>query len=122
MGTDGTFALARPKLLTKRFRSGHVAFVGGKQDAADGGDDRVTAVRETREELDLDLTDSRYYSIFGRLNDRPVFRHPSHPEGKRMLMAVSTFVYSWHSGSSSQIKHAAAEVQHVVWVPLRRIF
>jgi 8-oxo-dGTP pyrophosphatase MutT (NUDIX family) len=35
--------------------SGQVAFAGGKQDAADGGSDLATALRECREELGLDL-------------------------------------------------------------------
>ncbi len=48
-------------LLTLRSRKlkshpGQVSFPGGKQDASDGGDDILTALRETKEEVGLDYT------------------------------------------------------------------
>jgi len=69
--------------------SGHVAFPGGRREAADATlfD---TAVRETREELDLDLTNGRYLGALGDVGPvsrssplivRPfVFHLPTLPE------------------------------------------
>ena len=45
-------------LRSKKLKSypGKVSFPGGKQDASDGGDDILTALRETKEEVGLDYT------------------------------------------------------------------
>ena len=50
--------------------SGHLAFPGGGRDAEDG-DDRATAIRETREEIGLELTPERAISV-GNLAERVV--------------------------------------------------
>jgi len=51
--------------------SGHVAFPGGKQDPEDE-DDQATAVREAKEELNLDLDESGRFHFLGYLPDRPI--------------------------------------------------
>lgn len=49
--------------------SGHVAFPGGKRDFdQDGHSASLTAIRETREEIGIDLTPKKYAYI-GRLDD-----------------------------------------------------
>eukprot|EP00533_Pseudo-nitzschia_delicatissima_P006003 CAMPEP_0116085930 /NCGR_PEP_ID=MMETSP0327-20121206/4584_1 /TAXON_ID=44447 /ORGANISM="Pseudo-nitzschia delicatissima, Strain B596" /LENGTH=423 /DNA_ID=CAMNT_0003576947 /DNA_START=1461 /DNA_END=2729 /DNA_ORIENTATION=- len=47
-------------LRSKKLKShpGQVSFPGGKQDPSDGGDDVVTALRETKEEVGLDYTNA----------------------------------------------------------------
>ncbi len=50
--------------------SGHTALPGGRRDAPDA-DDRATAIRETQEEVGLDLTRSDYLCV-GNLPERVV--------------------------------------------------
>ena len=51
--------------------SGNVAFPGGKQDPDDGDDDERTAMRETQEEVGLDLHSWRR---LGRLTEESLRR------------------------------------------------
>ena len=51
--------------------SGNVAFPGGKQDPDDGDDDERTAMRETQEEVGLDLHSWRR---LGRLTEDKTIR------------------------------------------------
>ena len=51
--------------------SGNVALPGGKQDEQDRGDDYETAVRETREEVGIDLDDSEFMYL-GQMDDRKI--------------------------------------------------
>lgn len=87
--------------------SGHVAFPGGRQDPVDA-DLAATAVRETREEVGLDL--ALHGEPIGRLSDLPAVAR-----GKRVGMTISPFVWA--------IDHHVdltpnEEVAETIWAPL----
>ena len=67
--------------------SGQVSFPGGKQDVADGGCDRSTAVRETFEEIGVDLRAPRFVYL-GQIDDRSAFSR-----GTKVDLSISTFVF-----------------------------
>jgi 8-oxo-dGTP pyrophosphatase MutT (NUDIX family) len=86
--------------------SGHLAFPGGGVEAADSGDLRRTAERETFEEVELSL-DRAFF--LGRLDD----------VGASLLpVVVSAFVYAVDDTVSTQPN---AEVQRAFWVPLAHL-
>jgi 8-oxo-dGTP pyrophosphatase MutT (NUDIX family) len=66
--------------------SGNVALPGGRQDPADGLDDEATAIRETREEVGLDLTAAGWERL-GRLVDDRII----HAAGRKMAVAMLGF-------------------------------
>lgn len=63
--------------------SGHISLPGGGYHASDG-DLRVTAIRETREELGIDLTAAR---LLGKLD-------PLHPMSGRSGIEVTPFLFA----------------------------
>src|SRR5207248_637661 len=65
--------------------SGHMALPGGRQDAADS-DLRATAVRETREEVGIDL--ARHGELLGTLDDLRAVGH-----GRPLDLVITPFVY-----------------------------
>ncbi len=83
--------------------SGHICFPGGKIENGDR-DPRTAAERETREEIGLDLRDSRY---LGRLSDISGARIPVH---------VSCFVY--RTDESGPFRLMDEEVEEAFWVSL----
>lgn len=67
--------------------SGHVGFPGGRQDVKkDGRDDMRTAIRETKEEIGIDLSSPRF-RLIGQLDDRPLY----HWFSKRIIVILSAF-------------------------------
>lgn len=86
--------------------SGHMAFPGGKVDESDG--DALSAVlRETREEIGLDL--EAHARRLGRLSDvRAVGR------GRPLSMVISPFVFELTTTPELTTNY---EVEAVVWVP-----
>lgn len=94
-------------LLIRRARShgdpwsGHVAFPGGRVDAADAGP-RHAAEREALEEVGIDLTAAER---LGRLDDL---------EGRAIPIVVSAFVYAIEGEPELSLSH---EVVAADWVP-----
>jgi 8-oxo-dGTP pyrophosphatase MutT (NUDIX family) len=90
--------------------SGQMAFPGGR--ASDNDHDSLaTAVRETNEELGIDLVDSL---LLGRLSDVE-----GGPRGTRQRLTVTPYVF-WISGQRpmSDPNH---EVAGVIWVPVSEL-
>lgn len=92
--------------------SGHMAFPGGQRDAADP-DLLATALRETREEIGLDLAHDG--QLLGRLDDIDAMAR-----GRRVGMAITPFVFELQSDPPLRLE--AGEVADAVWTPLRPLF
>jgi 8-oxo-dGTP pyrophosphatase MutT (NUDIX family) len=87
--------------------SGHMAFPGGHIDPSDGGP-LGAALRETREELSLDL--DRDARLLGRLSEVRTHLRAGH-----VPHSVTPFVFAL----TRQVSFTpSAEVQEALWVPL----
>ena len=87
--------------------SGHMAFPGGRHDPADL--DLVdTAIRETREEVGLEL---RRADAIGRLDDFQAVAR-----GRRIAMIIAPFVF--HLPNDAALSVNPREVTEAVWTPL----
>ncbi len=87
--------------------SGHMAFPGGRVEEGDR-DSLAAAVRETREEVGLELDSSG--TLLGRLSDVPAVGR-----GRPMSLVVEPFVFVVEDRPVLDPNH---EVADVVWVPL----
>src|SRR5215813_1876649 len=88
--------------------SGHMAFPGGRRDPGDA-DVIATAVRETREEVGIDLSIDA--SPIGRLDElRAIARQ------RPLDLVISPVVFVLHGPVSLTLNHR--EVEGAVWVPL----
>ena len=85
--------------------SGDLGFPGGKVEASDR-DARLTAERETREEIGLDLGGSRY---LGQLSDIA---------GAHVPVTVSCFVYGLTGAAPLRL---GDEVRSTFWTPLEQL-
>ncbi|KAK3636626.1 hypothetical protein LTR56_014099 [Elasticomyces elasticus] len=92
----------------------HIALPGGKRDPSDPSDAAV-AVRETWEEVGLDLT--TYAIPCGNLPQRLVTTH----WGKKPLMVLCPYVYLLHTHHIPPLKLQPTEVAATHWVPLRSL-
>ncbi|KAH9949429.1 hypothetical protein B0H21DRAFT_786614 [Amylocystis lapponica] len=88
----------------------HVAFPGGKTEEGDEGG-LYTAMRQTWEEIGLDLAESDYTTI-GQLDDREI----TTSLGKRLLMVLSPFVFLQLSPRTTPVDPAPGTALH--WIPL----
>lgn len=88
--------------------SGHMAFPGGREEP---GDESLlaTAIRETREELSLDLT--RAGRVVGRLDDLPAMAR-----GRRVPMTIAPFVFELTS--DAELVYDSGEVAEAIWAPI----
>ncbi|GAA5913973.1 hypothetical protein JCM5296_006716 [Sporobolomyces johnsonii] len=92
--------------------SGHVAFPGGRQEPEDESAE-FTALRETWEEVGLDLAEKEWISI-GQLDDREI----TTSLGKRLLMILSPFVFLHTSPHAPLPELQETEVASAHWIPL----
>lgn len=91
--------------------SGHMAFPGGKKDNVDV-DDKGTAIRETLEEIGLNLEECGKY--IGRLNQLRVQK-----SGIQLDFAISPFVF--FLSEDEDLKLDKSEVERVHWIPFEHI-
>ncbi|WFD32433.1 hypothetical protein MSPP1_003480 [Malassezia sp. CBS 17886] len=96
--------------------SAHMAFPGGRRDEEDESG-LYTAMRETWEEVGIDLAESDYLSI-GHLEDREI----TSSLGKRLLMILSPYVFLQLSPFSQTPNLQPSEVASLHWVPLALLY
>lgn len=87
--------------------SGHMAFPGGRVDDGDQGP-VAAAIRETREELALDLDVEG--ELIGRLSDVPAVGR-----GRPLPLVIEPYLFQIHGDPELVPNH---EVAAVVWVPV----
>ncbi|CAO3643720.1 unnamed protein product [Cunninghamella blakesleeana] len=92
--------------------SGHVAFIGGKNEPGESDDD--TVIREVKEEIGLDLDDKNAFIKLGRLDDREIIS----TYNKKLLMILVPFVYLQIVPHTPKMELQTDEVASVEWVPL----
>ncbi|KAJ3338385.1 hypothetical protein HDU93_009550 [Gonapodya sp. JEL0774] len=95
--------------------SGHIAWPGGRQEG--GETDKVTAVRETYEEIGLDLTDAKAFSYVGEIDQREVKAFT----GSRKWMTISCFVYIQIIPETPEMRLQKSEIAESFWVPLHHL-
>ncbi|GAA5798612.1 hypothetical protein HPULCUR_004017 [Helicostylum pulchrum] len=91
--------------------SGHVSFVGGKNEPNETDEDTVK--REVMEEIGIDLNTSDYIPV-GKLDEREI----SSIKDNKLLMILIPFVYLQVVPESPRFKLQESEVAAVQWVPL----
>lgn len=110
LASDGHILLTQ-RSMHLRSHPGEVCFPGGKQDVVDQGDDWKTALRETKEEVGLDLERMAPVERVARLRTLESLGH----------LCVTPLILFCHQSSleiSSLIQINPMEVDHYFWVPL----
>lgn len=87
--------------------SGHIAFPGGRADASDAGL-LATAVRETREEVGIDL--DAHGTLLAELPELPAIAR-----GKHAGLLITPFVFAL--GREEELIFDHAEVAEALWAP-----
>ena len=93
--------------------SGHMAFPGGRRDPADA-DLYVTAVRETREEVGIDL--ATHGTLLGRLADTPAM-----VRSRRSGLVVTPFVFALGPLQPDALVFDPEEVAEALWAPIAKL-
>jgi 8-oxo-dGTP pyrophosphatase MutT (NUDIX family) len=108
--------------------SGHIGFPGGRREEADDGD-LGAALRETREELGIDLCDDVAYRLLGQLDDEAI---PASRAGRKGGV-LSSFVFLQRppvadghdtlgeGATAPPMVLDAAEVAACLWVPVESL-
>ncbi|KAI0067935.1 hypothetical protein BV25DRAFT_893271 [Artomyces pyxidatus] len=121
-----THPSARPEILFLRrakpdtedvnanTRDAHVAFPGGRMEDGDEGG-LYTAMRQTWEEIGLDLAESDYTCV-GQLDDREI----TTSLGKRLLMILSPYVFLQLSPTEPPTDPIPETSLH--WIPLSALY
>ncbi|KAI0793283.1 hypothetical protein C8Q75DRAFT_749593 [Abortiporus biennis] len=91
----------------------HVAFPGGRTEEGDEGG-LYTAMRQTWEEIGLDLAENAYTAV-GQLDDREI----TTSLGKRLLMILSPFVFLQLTPHTTPVDPTPGTRLH--WVPLAEL-
>ena len=86
--------------------SGHIAFPGGKMNTADLSAEH-TALRETIEEIGVDLNEAGY--LLGRLDDLK----PLNPNGPKFIVTPFVFILN----KNIDIRMNKDEVEDFMWIP-----
>lgn len=95
--------------------SSHIAFPGGRSEASDPSS-HYTALRETWEEIGIDLAE-REYAYVGRLDDREI----TTSLGKRLLMILSPFVFIQTTPVSPPPDLQPEEISSLHWIDLDKL-
>jgi 8-oxo-dGTP pyrophosphatase MutT (NUDIX family) len=91
--------------------SGHMALPGGRRDPSDP-DVLATALRETREEVGIDL--ARSGALLGRLDDLPAVAR-----GKKVGLTIAPFVFALERDVALEPNH---EVRQALWTALGPLY
>eukprot|EP00947_MAST-08B_sp_MAST-8B-sp1_P001848 g1848.t1 len=94
---------------------GQVSLPGGKAEEQDAGSAVVTAIRETREELGLDLTANGFVKV-GQLDDRPVFGNAGRIEG--FITRPFLFLQLGAGSRRPELELQPSEVAAAKWVDI----
>ncbi|CAJ0895139.1 7454_t:CDS:10 [Entrophospora sp. SA101] len=97
--------------------SGQIAFPGGKQDP-DDLDDLDTAIRETSEEIGIDLENDKSFAYIGALDDREV----TSTLGGKLLMTLSCFVFLQITHITPPTEISGSEISSIHSIPLSIFF
>ncbi|KAH8919142.1 hypothetical protein BT69DRAFT_1285082 [Atractiella rhizophila] len=110
-GTPEIMYIKRATRSSDRWSS-HLAFPGGRQEPDDESP-MYTAMRETWEEVGIDLAEREFLHI-GGLDDREI----TTSLGKRLLMVLSPFVFLQTSPESPHPDLQPSEVASAHWIPI----
>ncbi|KAG0139546.1 hypothetical protein CROQUDRAFT_101387 [Cronartium quercuum f. sp. fusiforme G11] len=113
-GQAEIFFIKRAARSTDRWSS-HLAFPGGRMEPEDE-DGMFCALRETWEEVGIDLADRRSFMPIGRLDDREI----TTSLGKRLLMVLSPYVFlsTCPANEGPEPDLEPNEVESAYWVPI----
>jgi len=90
--------------------SGHMAFPGGHLEADDASL-KIAAIRETSEEIGIDLHAAKYLG--------PLDHQDANPRGRKLNMLIAPHVFVLESAQKPKLNYEVAET---VWTPLKPIF
>jgi len=105
------FLFAKKVIRERDPWSGHVAFPGGKREIEES--DLECAIRETQEEIGVDLCNKSQFSLIGQL---PSYTPPYLVSSKKMIVYPFVWLKITHQDLSFKIQDT--ELSSVFWIPL----